>query len=73
LTFTVPQSISLASAAPRSRSPVQTLALSPYGESFAAATAAAASGTGVTAATGPNVSSQATVESGSTPVNTVGS
>jgi len=70
---TVPHPICRATARPRSRSAVQTLAFSPYGESLARSMAAAVSRTGVTETTGPNVSSQAMRSVGSTSVSTVGS
>jgi hypothetical protein len=60
-------------AAPRRVLRVHTLALSPYGLSFMAATASSSDATRYTDTTGPNVSSRNTRASGVTPSRMVGS
>ena len=62
-----------ANARPRSRSPVNTAAVSPNGEALVSSRASAADRTSTTGTTGPNVSSRSIAMPGVTPSSTVGS
>src|SRR6266851_9898362 len=73
LTPIVPVRTFLANEAPRAGSAVHTDPPSPYSLSLAIATASCSSAYGITASTGPKISSCAIVALGSTPAKIVGS
>src|SRR5499427_434979 len=71
--FTQPARARSAKARPRSRSAVNTAAVSPYGEALVSSRACSAEPTSMTGTTGPNVSSRAISIAVVTPSSTVGS